>query len=514
LYENIISRYSGATFDPGGPRLDFYRNSFSTGDGKWLSDYGKLYVNTDGGTADTQGNRARISPPNKDWGLVFLKALASDYEDAWFTVQDSTGCWFEIDLDTFNVASSDGGNDYEAEVKFGVFREPIVENPYFADTAGIMAIVDYNSDDGWMRLNAYRKDGGSGNNGSSLSGVHFREFVPGATLGLFVNNTTAEMRYNGETLWTGSHGADLHSWLCGGVAAMSISHHNGQRVSYAEVDDLRIHRPGANMATNFSEGFLYRNDMPLNAIVEKWTVRPGTNFEAYVYSGTGRLKAADENWARVWMTAQTDAQNPARFDVTNSMSAVEFNVAGFTVSHPTSGDDVQLILTFYPEYFSGPVWDYNAKALNVEIAFDSASSGLLGFSVYRHEQAFSKGERLAETNNIQFIPGATCRVKFDPDSFFVSYHGQQVCSGIHEIDNVTAFPEGAYVHLDVQNVDTGRGYVNLDWVHAYAEEIPEPGVFLHAVILLGVTRRMRKIKRCKLTSAKKDRTKHNVHQNS
>ena len=483
LHENVISKYSAAAFDPGGPRLDFYKNSFSTGNGRWLSDYGKLFMNTDGGTADTQNNRARISPPDKDWGLAFLKVMASDYEDAWFTVQDSTGCWFEIDIDSFNVASSDGGNDFEAEVKFGVFREPIVENPYFADTAGIMAIIDYNSDDGWMRLNTYRKNGGSGNNGSSLSGVHFREFVPGATLGIFVNNNTAEMRYNGETLWSGSHGANLHSWLCGGVAAMSISHHDGQRISYAEVDDLRIYRPGANKSTNFSEGFLYQNDMPLNAVVEKWTLRPNTDFEAYVYNGNGKLKAADENWARVWMTAQSDAQNPVRFNVTNSLSVVEINIAGFTVSHPVNGDDLQLILTFFPEYFSGPVWDYNAKAFNVKIGFDSESSGLLDFSAYRHEQVSSNGERLAETNNLQFIPGATCRVGFDSDSFYVSYHGQQVCSGAHGIDNVEVFQEGAFLHLDLQNVDTGRGELNLDWVQMYTKEIPEPvGIWIMTVL--------------------------------
>ncbi len=36
--------------------------------------------------------------------------------------------------------------------------------------------------------------------------------------------------------------------------------------------------------------------------------------------------------------------------------------------------------------------------LNVEIDYDSQSPGLLGFSVYRHEQAFANGEKLADRN--------------------------------------------------------------------------------------------------------------------
>jgi len=463
LQEVAISRHTETAFEPGGPRLETYRNTFSTGDGKWLSDFGKLYINTDEGTADVQGNCARISPSDKDWGIVFLKALASDHEDAWFTVQDSTGCWFEVDITALNIGSSDGGSDHETEIKFGVFRDPIVENPYSADTAGIMTIVDYNSDDGWLQLKVYRKDAGYNNNGTMISGDLYKQFVPGATLGIFVNNSTAKLRYNDEAVWTGAHGADLSNWFCGGICAMTIGHHGGQRISYAEIDNLQIKRPNSSMTTNFYETFLYANGMPLNALTEKWTVRPDDDSETY---------------------AQTDAQNPARFDVTGSVCVVDIDIDNFSVSNPISGDDVQFILTFYPEYSSGPVWDYNANALDVEIDYDSTNPGLLTFTVYRHEQAYANGVQLETANNIQFIPGAICQIGFGPDSFFVKYNGQPVCAGVHGIDNEKVFPNGAYVQLDTQNIDTGRGQVMVDWVNIYSDEIPEPTTVLSAVIFL------------------------------
>ncbi|GEM_PF-1124438 len=486
--EYLMAAHTPGPFDPGAPRCAWYRNTFNGPDGRALDSYGQLMLALDGGAGVFAGRRARITPPDADWGLVFCKALASDYDDAWFTAQDATGIVVSLNLCALRVARTNAA-DYEAEIKIGLFREAIVNNPYQADAQGIMVLADFNVDNNYLRLHLHAKNGGSNNNGTSLSGDQLRTFVPGAPLQMHITANNVALSYNGYPVWSGAHGLDLRTWLNGGVAVATVSHYGAQRLAFAELDDFTLTRADAIANTNFADAFTYPENMPLDALAEACSLMPGTTAVAYVTDSTAWLQPPDNDGAQVWLTAQTDAQNPARLPLAGHELTVALDLTSFPVTHAVAGADVQLLATLMPEYFSGVAWDLNATGLVVELRYDADAVNKLALNLYRHEQAYANGTTLFATNGLVFIPGAECRVTYAPDTVRIQYHTTVLYEGMHGVNVAAAYPAGALVHLAAQNLNTARGAVRLDSVQAWAVPIPEPTGLLLLVLGAACVRR-------------------------
>jgi hypothetical protein len=494
LLDYTLTTHTPGLFDPGSPRSTCYRNTFNGPDGTRLDAYGQMLLTLNGGSAVFAGRRARVTPPNSDWGLVFCKALTRATDDLRCGVQDATGSVVSLALEDARVARTNAA-DYEAEFKLGLFREPIVNNPYDADVQGVMVIADYNVDNQKLRLHVHAKTGGSGNNGASLSGDHLRTFVPGAALQIQLAAATVAVSYNGYPVWSGAHGLDLHTWLSGGVAIATISHYGAQRLAWADLDDFMVTRADATAATNFSDEFNYPEGMPLDALAEAWSCMPDGGATTLVTNGSAWLQPPDDDWAQVWLTAQTDAQNPARLPLAEHELTVALDLTGFTVTRTAAGDDAQLLATLMPEYFGGPVWDYNGTALVVEVCYDADAAKKLAFNLYRHEQAYANGTPLFSTNNLTFIPGAVCTITYTPSTLRLAYHTTALYEGLHGVDTAAVYPAGAPLHLAAQNLGTARGAVRLDRVQASIAAIPEPvgvGILFFGLFLRCVAHRRRR----------------------
>ncbi len=488
LLDYTLATHAPGPFEPGGPRSTCYRNTFSGPDGASLDAYGQLLPARNGGSAVLAGRRARVTPPDNDWGLVFCKALTRATDDLRCTVQDATGSVASLVLDDVRVARTNAA-DYEAEFKLGVFREPLVNNPYDADAQGVMVIADYNVDNQKLRLHVHAKTGGSGNNGTSLSGDSLRTFVPGAPLQLQMNATTVALSYNGYPVWSGAHGLDLRTWLNGGVAAATVSHYGAQRLAWADLDNFIVTRAAAAAVSNVADAFTYPEGMPLAALASAWSLMPDVTATAIVAGGSAWLQPPAGDWAQLWLTAQTDAQNPARLPLAQHELTLTLDLTGFTVTRAAAGDDLQLLATLMPEYFGGPVWDYNATALVVELRYDTDAAKKLAVNIYRHEQAQANGTPLFSTNNLTFIPGAVCTITYTPATLRLAYHTTLLHEGLHGMDTAATYPCGAQVHLAAQNLGTARGAVRLDSVQARAVPIPEPAGLFLAVLGAACVRR-------------------------
>ena len=117
-------------------------------------------------------------------------------------------------------------------------------------------------------------------------------------------------------------------------------------------------------------------------------------------------------------------------------------------------------------------------------------SGLtnLDITAYRYNGAGQRTELFA-TNSISFVNGGEMYFSLDGTHLGLLYLDSFVGQAEHAVDFPNTFTRGLFPVLIVENYGIARGDLCIDNVSIC---VPEPAVFLLAVILLGTIQRIRR----------------------
>jgi hypothetical protein len=369
---------------------------------------------------------------------IQLRLLSRPEAEARFQINDSTGCWFSVELNKMGTNSS---------VQLAVLRDALTNSLWSKPTPGVIAQVEGRTN-GQTRLRLYARSPTQTNSfGTSMYTGGWTNLMTNRVLELYVNSTSAILRCSGSNYWSGAHGVDLNAWLNGAAAILEAD--NGSSVTrqtFTELGTIKAWRPDAAWSGRFEDDFASRPDeLPLLAAPDHWSMQDfgRSNYnDAYFQNGAVVVMPAKEVWATTWLNPRRDFANDLRLPASGEFFG-EFRA---TFSRYTNGC---VKLCFMPEYMPRETyWLYDSPFVFAEIR-DQPGNQML-FHIFR--QLGVSNLVSCGSNFMPYVEGQC--VSFQVSSNHAAiYYGTNLALGAdHGVTNFAqTYPYGLYPHLEFQN---------------------------------------------------------------
>ena len=431
-------------------RTEFYLNTFSspltytlTNSEAWSWQTLEVLKNNNG-AGNINNGHARLF---FQWGPIGLR-LKSRYEtDARFSVNDNTGCWLSVEPTAFSVTNNKPGADAALGLCF--VQDPITNAFYAANTAGAYARLLYDKENTSVYVEVFTKTNGVNTWGTARYTNYVSAFVTNdnTAFEFFMNQSNLLVKYNNMDCWTGAHGLALSDWPNGAVCMLEAQDVATGSTWFAEFDNLKALRPGAEYDTEFVDDFTnYPAGFPVRSATKSWSLLRGwaksRNADTYMTNGSVLWLPKEFQSGGTWLNPRRGYQQDIRLNLTaTNVIELQASLNGFSTG--------VMKLAFMPEAFPEELyWRYQGPVIYTEIKWNGSK---LVFDLVRQWQVGDTRHWVAASNNVTYVPGETVTFQLGQSSARIYYGDSLLVGKSHGTNAVTVYANGAYPHLEFQN---------------------------------------------------------------